>query len=292
MANEFKVKNGLKFPDNTIQYTAAVSGGGWILKSTGGYTATSGDKILANTSGGAFTVTLPAAPTAGATVIFADVADWGTYNLTVGRNGNTIESAASDLVLDISALQVELIYDGSTWNVFALSAPDLIPPQATNSGKYLTTNGTNTSWSTITSGASITNDTTTNASYYPMWATATTGTPTTVYTTDSKLYFNPSTGTLNCTDFNSLSDRRLKENIREISGDLIDAITPVAFTWKDTGAGAYGVIAQELETIFPDLVSTNSDTGIKSVSYTQMIPLLIQAVKDLKAEIKEMKEQK
>lgn len=75
--------------------------------------------IIADTSGGTFTVTLPATPATGAQVAIADGAAWGTTNLTVARNGSTIEGLAEDLVLDITGVLVNLIYDGTTWEVYS-----------------------------------------------------------------------------------------------------------------------------------------------------------------------------
>jgi hypothetical protein len=87
---------------------------------TANYAASFNEGILADTSGGAFTVTLPASPVAGTQVIVADAANsWGTNNLTVARNGQTIEGAATDLICDITGVSVQLIYSGTTWQVFA-----------------------------------------------------------------------------------------------------------------------------------------------------------------------------
>lgn len=94
-------------------------GGTTFTKKTANYTAVDKDGIIADTTAGAFTVTLPASPTVGMQVQIADGADWGTNNLTVARNGSTIEGAAEDLTLDISGAMVTLIYDGSTWEVYA-----------------------------------------------------------------------------------------------------------------------------------------------------------------------------
>jgi hypothetical protein len=92
--------------------------------------------IIADTSGGAFTVTLPASPTAGTMVSIVDGADWGTNNLTVARNGATIEGLAEDLVLNISSVAVDLIYSGTTWQVYAQVGG--------TSGDVVTVNGTQT----------------------------------------------------------------------------------------------------------------------------------------------------
>ena len=89
----------------------------WIYKTTN-YTAVSGENIIANTSSGSFTITLPATPSIGDYISLMDGNDWGIHNLTIGRNGNTINNVADDLLLDVRKLTVDLAYDGSTWSVF------------------------------------------------------------------------------------------------------------------------------------------------------------------------------
>jgi hypothetical protein len=76
---------------------------------------------------------------------------------------------------------------------------DSLPSQTSNSGKYLTTDGTVASWATVAAGASISNDTTTATNLYPIFASVTTGVPTTVYTGNTKLLYKPSTGELQST---------------------------------------------------------------------------------------------
>jgi hypothetical protein len=92
------------------------------------------------------------------------------------------------------------IANGGTGQTTATAAFDaLAPSQTSNSGKYLTTDGTNSSWATVTAGASISNDTSTSTNLYPLFAAATSGTPTTIYTGDAKLLYKPSTGELQST---------------------------------------------------------------------------------------------
>jgi hypothetical protein len=89
------------------------------------------------------------------------------------------------------------IANGGTGQTTANTAFNaLAPSQTSNSGKYLTTDGSNTSWATITAGASISNDTTTSSNLYPLFAAATSGTPTTIYTGNTKYLYKPSTGEL------------------------------------------------------------------------------------------------
>lgn len=99
---------------------ATGAGGLTYLYKTANYTTADKEGVLADTSGGAFTVTLPATPATGAQVVVADAGGaWGSNNLTVGRNGSTIAGLAENLVLDIAGASVTLLYDGTTWEVYA-----------------------------------------------------------------------------------------------------------------------------------------------------------------------------
>ena len=89
------------------------------------------------------------------------------------------------------------IANGGTGQTTANAAFNaLAPSQSTNSGKYLTTDGTNSSWATVVSGATVANDTSTTTNLYPLFANATSGTPTTIYTGNAYLLYKPSTGEL------------------------------------------------------------------------------------------------
>lgn len=92
------------------------------VSKTANYTAVANDGVLADTSGGAFTVTLPASPATGDVVIVSDAGGvFASYNLTVGRNGNTIDDLSEDLVLDLNDVSVQFIYDGTTWRYYVQS---------------------------------------------------------------------------------------------------------------------------------------------------------------------------
>ena len=97
--------------------------------------------------------------------------------------------------------------------------------------------------------------------------------------------------TVNAPNFNTTSDVRLKDNIRtfESAMDVVSQLRGVRFAWKETGVETVGLIAQEVEKVLPELIGTNADTGLKSVSYSNMVAVLIEAVKELKAEIEELK---
>ena len=101
--------------DGTNWYELQTTGGTWITK-TGTYTALSGDKIFANTSGGAFTITLPAAPATGDEVRFVDLAStFDTNNLTIGRNSLKINGATADLTVATEDAAFALVYSGATY---------------------------------------------------------------------------------------------------------------------------------------------------------------------------------
>jgi len=136
-------------------------------------------------------------------------------------------------------------------------------------------------------GATITDETASASDFYPALADSTTGNYTDAYVSSTKLFFQPSTGTLNATTFNSLSDASVKTNINEISNglDVINAISGVEFDWKDNGNHSAGVVAQELEKVLPHLVAT-SDEGMKSVNYAGLTAYLLSAIRELSSRIK------
>ena len=93
------------------------------------------------------------------------------------------------------------------------------------------------------------------------------------------------------------SDYRLKNNINTIENalDKVDQMRGVEFDWSDKQDSweghDIGVIAQEVEKVIPEIVIERDD-GYKAVSYHKLTALLIQAVKELKEEIKELKKDK
>jgi hypothetical protein len=92
------------------------------------------------------------------------------------------------------------------------------------------------------------------------------------------------------------SDIRLKENIQPIQNALekVESISGNTYDWKEGFEEMHshkgndvGVIAQEIEEILPQIV-TNRDNGYKAVNYEKIIPLLIEAIKELSAKVKEL----
>lgn len=89
------------------------------------------------------------------------------------------------------------------------------------------------------------------------------------------------------------SDKRLKTDIRPIENalDRIETLKGVYYHWKDDDKkekGEIGVIAQDVQQQFPELVNTDKN-GILSVDYAKLTAILIECVKDLKQQISYLK---
>lgn len=110
--------------------------------------------------------------------------------------------------------------------------------------------------------------------------------------TTTKLAFDASTGELDATEFNTISDIRKKENVATIENalDKTLALRGVSFQFIDSKQKSIGVIAQEIESIIPDAVKTSAD-GFKSVAYGNIVGLLIEAIKELQREIEALNTQ-
>lgn len=91
----------------------------------------------------------------------------------------------------------------------------------------------------------------------------------------------------------NLSDKNSKINVQEINNNVKDNIfnlIPVEFNYiNDTSNKKhYGFIAQDVEEIYPELVSKN-ENNLKNVNYIELIPILLSKMKDMECEIKDMK---
>lgn len=119
------------------------------------------------------------------------------------------------------------------------------------------------------------------------------------------VFFNSQTGVYNKIQVQQVlnySDARAKTGIRTLNNgiDIIKRLHPVSYNFKGAQARAaannaftgnnaeFGLLAQELEAILPNLVYTDDD-GRKLVDYISLIPVLIDAVQSLQAEVEELK---
>ena len=106
-----------------IDGTSGVSGfsgilPAWIYVNTT-YLADDNQRIIADSSGGSFTITLPATPTLGFYVVITDGGDWLVNPITVAGNGSLIDNQAQDVLVNMSGLTLEFIYNGASWQVTA-----------------------------------------------------------------------------------------------------------------------------------------------------------------------------
>ena len=106
---------------------------------------------------------------------------------------------------------------------------------------------------------------------------------------------NPSTalqvnGTVTATSFNSTSDYRIKERIIKLNETFsVDSLKPVSYFNKEAKKNDLGLIAHELQEVYPDLVTGEKDgINLQTINYIGLIPILIKEIQDLKSRVKEL----
>ena len=135
-------------------------------------------------------------------------------------------------------------------------------------------------------GATLAIDNATNANFFPALSSTSSGSLTTATVATTKLYFNPSTGTLNATIFNSLSDETKKINIETITDALgkVRQLSGVTYSFIDSNELSAGLIAQQVEKVLPESVKYNKDLESYSLNYNGVTGLLVEAIKILATE--------
>lgn len=100
------------------------------------------------------------------------------------------------------------------------------------------------------------------------------------------------TGDMTANNFTASSDINLKENIEVVSdaNEILNQLRGVKFTWKKNNEKSVGVIAQEVENVLPELVSSREDKT-KTVNYNGLIGVLIEAAKEQQKQIEELKQE-
>ena len=93
------------------------------------------------------------------------------------------------------------------------------------------------------------------------------------------------------TSYNTSSDYRLKEDLQDFAGlDMVSKIPVYDFKWKTDESRSYGVMAHELQEVLPQAVVGEKDAEeMQGVDYSKLVPLLVAAIQELKAEIEILK---
>ena len=174
------------------------------------------------------------------------------------------------------------------------NSPTLLTPNIGTPSFAVMTNATGTANDltvNVANNINVTDDTSTNSTFYPVFANGTSGVVA-ERVSSTKLTFNPSSGLLTSTDYNSSSDKRLKKTIKQIDGALekVNKLKGVSFEWKESGTQALGLIAQDVEKIIPELVTTD-DNGFKGIRYNNIIAVLVEAIKEQQDQIKVLQDQ-
>lgn len=245
--------------------------------------------------------------------IFRDATDgkwklFQNYNVepttTIDINGNGFEFANlqigtlnSDAITSTGTVTATL-FSGSgasltTLNASNLSSGLVATARLASSGTADATTFLRGDSTWASAAVSITNNTTTDATFYPVFTSVTSGSIVGANTSSSKLTFNPSSGLLTSTDYNSSSDVTLKENFTPIVNplDIISQLEGFGFNWIDTKEKSYGLSAQQVESVLPEVVRVRPD-GTKGINYLNLIAFLVEGIKDLKEEIRQLKSYK
>ena len=260
-------------------------------------TIQAGAQLLVDTSSGAVTITLPASPAAGDEVTFLDSENtFDSNNLTVARNSSNINGAASNLVVANERAAFTLVYSGDATVGWQFKNRD----QSLHSGSdmlldsggdiILDADGADVIFKDA--GTEVGRFTNSSTDFVIQSATSNKdmifkgnddGSVITALTLDMSA---AGAATFN-NDVTAFSDERLKDNIETIDSALDKVTNMRGVTFDRDGRRGTGVIAQEMQKVMPEVVHDEGE--YMSVAYGNLVGVLIEAVKELKAEIEELK---
>lgn len=179
---------------------------------------------------------------------------WANYaqsTLTAGKATNLAGGAAASIPYQTAA---------DTTAFLASSAGD--------AGKVLTSNGTSApTWTTPTAYATVTDDTTTNSTRYPLFASVTTGNLTTEYVSSTKYQFNPSTGILTATGFSGSGANLTSLPAGQLSGTIPSGVLGNSTLYVGTTAIALNRSSAS-QTLTGTSIDGNAATATSATSAT------------------------
>lgn len=223
----------------------------------------------------------------------------GNSTANVITNASGITSQGTSAVTPASNTSgTELGTTSKRWNLYAntgdFSNTLSVTTVSANAGlgtatQVLTSGGSGANAYWADAGVVVAADTSNNTRYVP-YLQISSGQATTVYVRSDNFTYNPNTGVVSATEFSATSDIRVKQDILTIDNALgkVSQLRGVSYKIKDSGLDNIGLIAQEVELVLPQVVRDN-DQGFKSVTYGNIVGLLIEAIKELKQEIDELK---
>jgi len=100
-------------------------------------------------------------------------------------------------------------------------------------------------------------------------------------------------GTITTTALVETSAQRYKEDIKPLESQLekVNKLNPVNFTWKENKKEDVGFIAEEMQEIFPELVSESADGQVEGIQYSKLTAVLVKALQEQQKQINDLKEE-
>lgn len=232
-------------------------------------------------------------------IVSTSTSDTSSINLASALSVNSVSNlvslafnAANNAVTDYSPAYIQantardvanLAFNAANSGLAVSSAYD------TANASYVTANSAynaaNSAYNAANNASLTVYEDNINAARYITFSDASSGSVSKLNVSSTKLSFNPNTGTLSATIFNSLSDENKKYNIKVIEDAILKTqeLRGVQFNWKDNGNPSAGILAQDLNKVLPELVSPEM-----TINYSGVIGLLVQAVKELNERVREL----
>ena len=228
----------------------------------------------------------------------------GNYDLRITSGGNVgINSSASNAKLEVVATSGEVFRADANNGAYRIVANQ---SNVLLNGTVLvgTSSAVSNAKLTVDGGDMMVQGANNNAGVSDLLPGYTRGDYGVFYSSANHIYFAVGSSYISYISGGSgqytVSDARLKENVVTLTGalDKVKQLRGVSHTWKNTDMGtdtSIGMIAQEVEAVYPELVGDgglpNDNEGnepMKSVNYANLTPVLIEAIKELEARVKEL----
>jgi hypothetical protein len=226
-------------------------------------------------------------------------------NIATGIKGTSNDSLLEQVQLDIANLQQMVDFKGKAISVDVINSftqggtiDVMANLNLSNASLYSNSNivSLNTG-TTITSSTSLSTiggtSTYINANNLANTITFTTaGTQSFQVDSSGRAFFASDVtvgGTIYVNNFVNSSDKELKSNVVTFSTSIDDVLKlqPCHFTWKATGKSDIGFIAQDVQSVWPELTEVDP-SGSLGIAYSRFVPLLLESIRELKGTVVEL----